>query len=226
MVVTSEHREVQHTTVLRYQYKNDAFCPIPTSSCVLAFIANNKGTFNPPALQSAFKRSLSLSLSLSLAYSLLRLRSSVLSLVSVVAFAHALRQSLTLYNHNVHKELCGCYPDYQCIGHCYEPSLQPCKRGMDTLVTVRTRPVCYRDNAPHDHAHTSLSSHRSRDHAIAILPSLSRHCHRSRKNTINPSHTSGVITPVATARLPIARSLVVSIYGIIGQYQRQFWYWL
>jgi hypothetical protein len=54
MVVTSEHWEVQHTTVLCYLYKNDAFHPIPTLSCVLAFIANNKGTFNPPALQSAF----------------------------------------------------------------------------------------------------------------------------------------------------------------------------
>jgi hypothetical protein len=36
--------------------------------------------------------------------------------------------------------------------------------------------------------------------------------HRSRDHAIKPSHTSGVITPVATARLPIARSLVVSIY--------------
>jgi hypothetical protein len=77
MVVTSEHREVQHTTVLCHLYKNNAFRPIPTASCVLAFIANNKGTLNPPALQSAFQRSLSFSLSL--AYSLLCLRSLVSS---------------------------------------------------------------------------------------------------------------------------------------------------
>jgi hypothetical protein len=56
LVVTSEHREVQHTTVLCHLYKNDAFRPIPTWSCVLAFIANNTGTFNPPALQSAFQK--------------------------------------------------------------------------------------------------------------------------------------------------------------------------
>jgi hypothetical protein len=94
MVVTSEHREVQHTTVLCYLYKNDAFCPIPTSSCVLAFIANNKGTLNPPACSLLFKY-IYLSLSLSLTYLLLRLRSSVSSLVSVVTAVHALRQSLT-----------------------------------------------------------------------------------------------------------------------------------
>jgi hypothetical protein len=69
MVVTSEHREVQHTTVLRHLYKNNAFRPIATSSCVLAFIANNKGTLNPPASQSAFTRSLSLSLARSLIHS-------------------------------------------------------------------------------------------------------------------------------------------------------------
>jgi hypothetical protein len=70
MVVTSEHREVQHTTVLCHLYKNNIFCPIPTLSCVLAFIANNKGTLNPPASQSAFfKISLSLSLSHSLTHS-------------------------------------------------------------------------------------------------------------------------------------------------------------
>jgi hypothetical protein len=46
MVVTSEHREVQHTTVLCHLYKNDVFHPIPTLNCVLAFIANNK--LNPP----------------------------------------------------------------------------------------------------------------------------------------------------------------------------------
>jgi hypothetical protein len=55
MVVTSEHWEVQHTTVLGHLYKDNTFCPIPTTlSCVLAFIANNKGTLNPPASQSAF----------------------------------------------------------------------------------------------------------------------------------------------------------------------------
>jgi hypothetical protein len=29
MVVTSEHREVQHATVLHHLYKNNVFCPIP-----------------------------------------------------------------------------------------------------------------------------------------------------------------------------------------------------
>jgi hypothetical protein len=62
MVVTSEHREVQHTTVLRHLYKNNTFHPIPTSSYVLAFISNNKGTLNPPVSQSAFFKDLSLSL--------------------------------------------------------------------------------------------------------------------------------------------------------------------
>jgi hypothetical protein len=61
-VVASEHHEVQHTTVLRHLYKNDAFRPIPTLSCVLAFIANNKGTLNPPAC-SLLLKDLSLSLS-------------------------------------------------------------------------------------------------------------------------------------------------------------------
>jgi hypothetical protein len=91
-VVASEHREVQHTTVLCHLYKNDAFCPIPTLSCVLAFIANNKGTLNPPACSLLLK---DLSLALLLAYLLLRLRSSVSSLVSVIAVTHASRQSLT-----------------------------------------------------------------------------------------------------------------------------------
>jgi hypothetical protein len=51
---------------------NVIFLPIPTLSCVLASIANNKGTFNPPAFQSLFPflRSLPLSLLLSLAPSL------------------------------------------------------------------------------------------------------------------------------------------------------------
>jgi putative flippase GtrA len=104
MVVTSEHREVQHTTVLCHLYKNDAFCPIPTSSCVLAFIANNKGTFNPPALQSAFQK-ISLSLSLACLF-VLRLRSLVFSLVSVVAITHALRQSLTFWTWRVNERTC------------------------------------------------------------------------------------------------------------------------
>jgi hypothetical protein len=74
-VVTSAHREVQHTTVLRHLYKNNAFRPIPTSSCVLAFIANNKGTLNPPAfaVRVCFYK---ISLSLSLARSLICLVSS------------------------------------------------------------------------------------------------------------------------------------------------------
>jgi hypothetical protein len=63
-VVTPAHREVQHTTVLCHLYKNDAFRPIPTASCVLAFIANNKGTLNPPAFAVCFSK-ISLSLSLS-----------------------------------------------------------------------------------------------------------------------------------------------------------------
>jgi hypothetical protein len=66
---------------------------------------------------------------------------------------------------------------------CYEPSLQPCECERYTLVTVQTCTVLYRDNAPHDHAHTSLScpsqlrshncylAHCSCDHAIAISPS-------------------------------------------------------
>jgi hypothetical protein len=33
-VVASEHREVQHTTVLRHLYKNDASRPIPTPSSI------------------------------------------------------------------------------------------------------------------------------------------------------------------------------------------------
>jgi hypothetical protein len=52
--VASIHWEVQHAIAL---------CPIPTSSCVLAFISNNKGMLNSPALQSAFLNKISLSLS-------------------------------------------------------------------------------------------------------------------------------------------------------------------
>jgi hypothetical protein len=65
-----------------FLYKNSAFLPIPTLSCVLAFIANNKGTFNTPAFQSLFpflKISSSLSLSLSLAPLLGELPSSLTS---------------------------------------------------------------------------------------------------------------------------------------------------
>jgi hypothetical protein len=32
------------------------FVQYQPQGCVLAFIANNKGTFNPPALQSAFQK--------------------------------------------------------------------------------------------------------------------------------------------------------------------------
>jgi uncharacterized Fe-S cluster-containing MiaB family protein len=73
-VVASEHCEVQHTTVLRHLYKNNVFRPKPAISCVLAFIANNKGTLNPPAC------SLLLKISLSLARSLLPIRSFALDL--------------------------------------------------------------------------------------------------------------------------------------------------
>jgi hypothetical protein len=83
------------------------------------------------------------------------------------------------------------------------------------------------------HTHRYLA-HRSCNHAIAITPSPSRpsqsqprhhylaHCSCDHVIAISPSQsqshnqpfaTSGVTTPVATARSPIARSLVVSIYS-------------
>jgi hypothetical protein len=37
-----------------FLYKNSAFLPVPTLSCVLAFIANNKGMLKTPAFQSLF----------------------------------------------------------------------------------------------------------------------------------------------------------------------------
>jgi hypothetical protein len=87
------------------------------------------------------------------------------------------------------------------------------------LATVQTWKIHFGDCA---NAHSSLQrqhppmtthmhrylAHRSCDHAIAILPSPSQS-----QSCNQPSHTSGVITPVATLRLPIARSLVVSIYS-------------
>jgi hypothetical protein len=71
-VVASEHREVQHTTILRHLYKNNTFRPIQTLSCVLAFIANNKGTLNTPVCSLLSPRSRPLSLSLLLALALAR----------------------------------------------------------------------------------------------------------------------------------------------------------
>jgi hypothetical protein len=62
-----------------FLYKNSAFLPIPTWSCVLASIVNNKGMLNPPAFQSLFPflRSLPHSLLLSLAPSLSLLASDL-----------------------------------------------------------------------------------------------------------------------------------------------------
>jgi hypothetical protein len=77
LVVASVYREVQHAIALCLLYKSNALCPIPTSSCVLASIANNKGTLNPPASTVCFLQDLSLALSLVL--SLLCLRSLVLA---------------------------------------------------------------------------------------------------------------------------------------------------
>jgi hypothetical protein len=51
-------------------------------------------------------------------------------------------------------------------------------------------------------------THRGCDHAIAISPSPSQSQSRNQ-----PFATSGVTTPVATTRSPIARLLVVSIYS-------------
>jgi hypothetical protein len=86
---------------------------------------------------------------------------------------------------------------------CYEPSSQLCKRAQSPTETSHS----------HDHAHAALSCPsrlRSRhcNLAIAILPSPSQS--RSRNQ---PFTTSGVTTPVPTARSPIARSLVVYIYS-------------
>jgi hypothetical protein len=87
--------------------------------------------------------------------------------------------------------------------YCYEPSLRLCKRAQFPTET----------SLSHDHAHALLSCpsqlrSRNRDIAIAISPSPSQSQSRNQ-----PFATSGVTTPVATARSPIARSLVVSIYS-------------
>jgi hypothetical protein len=37
-----------------FLYKNSAFLPLPTLSCVLASMANNKGMLNPPVFLSLF----------------------------------------------------------------------------------------------------------------------------------------------------------------------------
>jgi hypothetical protein len=65
-------------------YKNSAFLPIPSLSCVLASIANNKGTINPPAFQSLFPFLRSLPCSLSLYGTLARRVTSLACLRSLV----------------------------------------------------------------------------------------------------------------------------------------------
>jgi hypothetical protein len=52
-VVASAYCEVQHTILLCLLHKNHDSHAIPTSSCVLAFIAINKGTLQTPVLHSA-----------------------------------------------------------------------------------------------------------------------------------------------------------------------------
>jgi hypothetical protein len=104
--------------------------------------------------------------------------------------------------------------EFEILG-CYEPFWWPCERAQFSPRSRSSRPPTT------TRTHHYLA-HRSFNHAIAIAPiavattqSLSRHrkrAHRSGDHALNPLHTSGVITPVATARSPIARSLIVSIY--------------
>jgi hypothetical protein len=70
-VIASSQCGMQHTIVLcLFVYKNNTFHSIGTSSCVLASIANNKGTLNtllpvPVSLSQDLFLALSLSLLLS-----------------------------------------------------------------------------------------------------------------------------------------------------------------
>jgi hypothetical protein len=53
-IVAFVYPEVQLPLFFALLYKSNVFFPIPTSSYVLAFIANNQATLNTPASSTCF----------------------------------------------------------------------------------------------------------------------------------------------------------------------------